>query len=196
MSHLATATTGMTEARHRKWLAVLSPTIRIATRLLLNALSRLPQFDSSAAVSNSDANPLLRWDAFHFVHIAQYGYVHEYEWAFFPGISLAMRLGGKCLSFVHVALGGKDDIVSVGDLLNGGALAALICDPTITLYRLTLRHFHSPHLALMVSLLSLMPSSPATLHAAAYSEPFYTYMSYKGKSYITPQLNSINILLS
>ena len=182
---MSSATATITEARHIKWLAIISPTIRIATRLLLNALSNLSQFDSSAVVSSNNANPLLRWDAFHFAHIAQKGYVHEYEWAFFPGTPLVMHLGGKCISFARMALGDRDGTVRMADLLNGGALAALLCDPTTTLYRLTMHNFRSPHLALMVSVLSLMPSSPATLHAAAYSEPFYTYLSYKGRLEIT-----------
>ena len=70
------------------------------------------------------------------------------------------------------------------DLLQGGALAAFLCDAgsTTTLYNLTLHHVGSPNLALIASVLSFLPSSPATLRFAAYSEPFFTYLSYKGKS--------------
>lgn len=168
---------------HLKHLALVSPAVRIATRLVLHALSSLPQFDSSAAVAavSADASPLLRWDAFHFAHIAEHGYVHEYEWAFFPGIALAMRLGAQCIALLRAAFGISAPAgTRMADLLNGGALLALLCDPTTTLYRLTLHHLGSPHLALIAAVLSLLPSSPATLHAAAYSEPFYTFLSYKG----------------
>jgi hypothetical protein len=70
------------------------------------------------------------------------------------------------------------------DLLQGGLLAALACDTSTTLYHLSLHHLGSPSLALMASLLSLMPSSPVTLRFGAYSEPFFTYLSYKGEYHL------------
>ncbi|THH12498.1 hypothetical protein EW146_g7639 [Bondarzewia mesenterica] len=100
---------------------------------------------------------LLRWDAFHFAQIAKEGYVYEQQWAFLPE--------------------GPPGWI---DILQGGGLAALVCDSTLTLYRLSLLHLQSPSLALIASLLSLLPSSPAILHFAGYSEPFFTFLSYKG----------------
>lgn len=60
------------------------------------------------------------------------------------------------------------------------ALAAIACDTTCTLYQLTLHHLGSPTLAYLTALLSLMPSNPATLYFVPYTEPFFTYLSYKG----------------
>jgi len=171
-----TSSLGSTAREHIRLLRVLSIATRLLTALLLLLLSKLPLFDSAPGIS-SDGSPFLRWDAFHFVHIADQGYVHEYEWAFFPGTPFVMRITGEVLRLLKRS----DSPVSWDDLLQGGALAALACDSTTTLYRLTLHQLGSPQVALIVSLLSLMPSSPATLRFAAYSEPFFTYFSYKGQ---------------
>lgn len=163
---------------HIQLLRILSIAARLFTALSLYLLSNLPLFDSSPSIE-SNASSLLRWDAFHFAHIADKGYVHEYEWAFFPGTPLVMRIAGGVLH----ALKRSGSPMTWDDLLQGGALAALACDSTTTLYRLTLHHLGSPYVALVASLLSLFPSSPATLRFAAYSEPFFTYLSYKGDQY-------------
>jgi phosphatidylinositol glycan class V len=169
---------------HIRLLVILTISARLATILLTYLLSNLPLFDSSPLISSPNASPLLRWDAFHFAHIAQSGYVHEYEWAFFPGTPLVMRLSGEVLRFLKGMGGIPPALVSWDDLLQGGALVAFMCDvhSTTTLYHLTLHHLRSPNLALIASILSLLPSSPATLRFAAYSEPFFTYFSYRGES--------------
>jgi phosphatidylinositol glycan class V len=109
---------------------------------------------------------LLRWDTFYFLHVAKHGYVYEHEWAFFPG-----------------------PIYLTGYLFDGGTLShillaalatVLACDTSQTLYSLSLHHLQSPALALSASLLSLLPTSPATLYFAPYSEPLFTYFSYQG----------------
>ncbi|KAF8891684.1 GPI mannosyltransferase 2, partial [Infundibulicybe gibba] len=69
---------------------------------------------------------------------------------------------------------------SVSELLLGGALMVVACDSTRTLYHLSLHHLGSPSLAFLASVLSLFPSSPATLYFAPYTEPFFTYFSYRG----------------
>jgi len=108
--------------------------------------------------------------------------MYEYEWAFFPGTPLVMRVAGKLLRLLK-----GNGHVSLDDLLQGGALAAFACEvgSITTLYQLTLYHLGSPHIALISSVLSLMPSSPAILRFAVYSEPFFTYFSYKGELFPT-----------
>ncbi|KAF8170181.1 GPI mannosyltransferase 2 [Mycena galopus ATCC 62051] len=51
------------------------------------------------------------------------------------------------------------------------------------MYSLSLHHLGSPALARLAAILSLLPSSPATLFLAPYTEPFFTYFSYKGMLY-------------
>jgi phosphatidylinositol glycan class V len=126
-----------------------------ATGLLL--LARLfPPFDAATS------HLLLRWDALHFIHIARRGYVYEHEWAFLPGIHFVLSLS----------------------LLAPTLLSLLIAyDASFTMYRLSLHHLGSPALARLAAILSLLPSSPVTLFLAPYSEPFFTYLSYKGMLY-------------
>ena len=172
--------------KHLKTLRIASFATWLLTITLLYASSSLPLFDSSpdtiiprTTLKERLAYPLLRWDAFHFVHIAQKGYVYEYEWAFLHGIAAAMNYPAKLLRAI-----GLGDIIngsiSTSDLLLSGAVLSSLCGSTTTLYRLTLHHFGSPSLAYLTALLSLLPSSPATLRFSVYNEPFFTYLSYKG----------------
>ncbi|KAF8629165.1 hypothetical protein AX17_005750 [Amanita inopinata Kibby_2008] len=135
--------------------------------LLYTAAPALTLFDSSPRLVPASPGliPLLRWDSFHFSHIAQSGYVYEHEWAFFPGASIviwALHSSSLVLLFL---------------------VTAVTCDTTRTLYELSLHHFKSPSLAYISALLSLLSSSPVTVRLAPYSEPFYTYLSYKGMFY-------------
>jgi phosphatidylinositol glycan class V len=172
---------------HLRLLSLFNITIRLLSYLILFLSTFLPQFDSSPKIVTQSrwSSPLSRWDAFHFAHIAEKGYVYEYEWAFLPGIPLLMRFVAQALHY----MAGSEGPLTWDDLFRGGALAALACDSTHTLYHLSLHHLGSPNLAFLASLLSLMPSSPATLHFAAYSEPFFTYLSYKGESYPRSERN-------
>jgi phosphatidylinositol glycan class V len=147
-------------------LVILS---RIFTWLVVHLFSCLPLFDASPRLIQVSkwAEPLLRWDAFHFLHIAQNGYVYEHEWAFFPGVPNVMRYGAR--------------MTGHSEMLLAGAMAATLLDTTRVLYQLSLFHLKSPRLASLATTLSLLPSSPPTLKLAAYTEPFFTYLSYSGK---------------
>lgn len=145
---------------------------RVLVILLTILASHLPLFDSSPRVlipESTWASSFLRWDAFFFAGIAKNGYVYEHEWAFFPGTPLIMRYAGKLFSANPWTAA-----------LQGGAAVALFCDTTSVLYDLSLHHLHSEKLAFVATLLSLLPSSPATLRFAPYTEPFFTYLSYRG----------------
>ncbi|KDQ57728.1 glycosyltransferase family 76 protein [Jaapia argillacea MUCL 33604] len=173
--------------------------LTLLTRFLILVLiylsSYLPSFDSSPNIllppPPLDAswaekalwrvtNPLLRWDSFHFAHIAKEGHVFEHEWAFLPGIANIMRLSAQ---FIRLLFPHSNPELSVRELMVGGALASFLVDvlTPLTLYKLTLRHFPGrPSIALISALLGLLPSSPATLRYAPYTEPFFTFFSYQG----------------
>lgn len=177
-------------ASHIRLLRVWTLTSWALSAILVNLASLLPLFDSSphTAASLADSSWIcslahtgLRWDAFHFSHIAQQGYVYEYEWAFFPGTPLLMRAMAHLLRFIGTQSSKAEDALGWDDLLLGGMLAALMSSTTTTLYRLTLHHVRLPSIALLAALLSLLPSSPATLRFTLYSEPFFTYFSYRGE---------------
>lgn len=171
---------------HIKTLRVAAIAAWSLAVLLLYVSSLLPLFDSSPRVvfpertlRNFLVSPLLRWDAFHFVHIALHGYVYEYEWAFLPGIVTVMQWTSTLSQ--QLGMSASPDTLSTGDVLSSAALLSCLCSSTTTLYHLTLLHFGSPSLAYLTALLSLLPSSPATLWFSAYTEPFFTYLSYKGE---------------
>lgn len=132
------------------------------------------------------AFPLLRWDAFHFAHVAQNGPfspAYEYEWAFFPGVPLAMRLGA---AFLQIFLP-KDQDNELALLLLGGSLVTAVFDigSVIILYKLSLHVFQgSRSRAHLTVVLSLLSSSPAVLNLAPYSEPIFTFFSYAGLTFL------------
>ena len=170
-----------TEARtHLRTLTLFSLLGRVLTAAFIISLTYLlPLFDSSPQlILNSSVPPwissLLRWDAFHFAHVAQEGHAYEHTWAFFPALPSIMRVSGHLLSRVGLT---SPDLA--GSLVGGPVLAATF-DSTRVLYRLSLHHLGSPSAAFLAAVLSLLSSSPATLRFAPYTEPFFTYCSYRG----------------
>ncbi|KAF8626865.1 hypothetical protein AX15_004683 [Amanita polypyramis BW_CC] len=150
--------------------AVLSLAVSALSYLFLYAAaSALPLFDKSPLLVpvSRFLRPILRWDSFHFFHIAQSGYLYEHEWAFFPGAPALMR---------HLTPGGLPLML---------LLAVIACDSSRTLYLLSLHHLRSRFLAYITVVISLLSSSPVTVRLVPYSEPFFTYLSYKGMFYCT-----------
>lgn len=147
--------------------------------LIVSSAALLTLFDTSPKLFLDDnvsvwTSSLLRWDGFHFAHIAREGLVYEHEWAFFPGVPLVMRWSGSVLSLLGLSLPGWPA------LLIGGAIVAALLDSTRILYQLSLYHLRSSSAAFLATLLSFFPSSPSALRFAPYSEPFFTYFSYRG----------------
>jgi phosphatidylinositol glycan class V len=168
--------------QHLRSLTILSLLSRflIAT-LIISSTSLLTLFDSSPRLALSDAVPpwsssLLRWDAFHFAHVAQDGHSYEHEWAFFPALPFVMHVSGSLLSSIGFGSSSPDR----STMLLGGTILAALFDSTRVLYHLSLHHLRSPSAAFLATALSLLSSSPATLRFASYNEPFFTYFSYRG----------------
>lgn len=136
----------------------------------------LPQFDASAKLVSSTfpATAALRWDAFHFLHTARNGYVYEHEWAFLPGVSFLMHIA----RFVYKNIAGR--YPTPEDTLWPAIIAAIAIDSSQLVYSLSLYHLKSPDMALLSTLLSLIPTSPMTLLFAPYNEPFFTHLSLRG----------------
>jgi len=122
----------------------------------------LPLFDASPVLVTT--SPLFRWDVFHFSHIAQHhSYVYEHEWAFFPAIPFIIRYSSILPFIIRCSL-----------------VPLLTLNTSQILYSLSLYHLPSHNHALLASLLSLLPASPVTAYLAPYTEPFFTYLSYRG----------------
>ncbi|KAI0790691.1 GPI mannosyltransferase 2 [Abortiporus biennis] len=168
--------------RHIRLLRTVSCVSWLLGAFLLYLSSLLPLFDSSPRVllDNTEysfpTSALLRWDVFHFGHIALEGYVYEYEWAFLPGTPFVMNAISQLFKFVGLS----NSTHFWSQVVVAGALAACGTGTATTLYDLTLVLTKSTHFALLSSLLSLLPSSPVTLRYVPYTEPFFTYLSYRG----------------
>lgn len=160
--------------RHRRRLLIFTVSSQILIQLLLFLCSYLPLFDSSPwavldkPTTSWATSSLLRWDVFHLDLVAE-GRVYEHQWAFFPGVPNFIKLLGQ--------ISPNDNWAA---LVQGCILLAIASDSTLVLYELSLRHLQSPSLSFLSALLSLLPSSPATLRHAAYAEPFFTWASYRG----------------
>ncbi|KAG6862297.1 hypothetical protein C0995_015994 [Termitomyces sp. Mi166 len=127
----------------------------------------LPLFDASPRLQGP-LSPAVRWDALHFLAIADGGYQYENQWAFLPGVPFLINLlrfqSNRCIWPI--------------------VLLVLAADSARTLHRLTRILFPaSPAIARLAVLISLFPSSPATLYFAPCPEPFFTYLSYRGMLY-------------
>ena len=179
--------------RHRTQLLIFTVSSQVLIQLLLLFCSYLPLFDSSPWVILDKSttwwatSSLLRWDVFHLGLVAE-GRVYEHQWAFFPGVPTYMKLLGQIA---------PDD--GWATLMQGGLILAIACDSTLVLYELSLRHLKSPSLSFLSAVLSLLPSSPATLRHAPYAEPFFTWASYRGcvwLSYISCELNILPGMLA
>ena len=160
--------------QHQALLRRLSAASSLVFGLVLVASSRLPLFDASPTLVPGAHSPLLRWDIFHFLHIARSGYVYEHEWAFLPAAPWIIRHSLLFLEWLTCSITLSHLILAIG-------VSALASETVQTLYLLSLHHFKSPHMALLVSVLAILPSSPATLLFVPYNEPFFTYLSYRGK---------------
>ena len=160
--------------RHRTQLLIFTASSQVLIQLLLLLCSYLPLFDSSpwAILDKSTTwwatSSLLRWDVFHLGLVAEER-LYEHQWAFFPGVPNFMKFLGRIVPNNEWAT-----------LVQWGILLAIACDSTLVLYELSLRHLKTPSLSFLSAVLSLLPSSPATLRHAPYAEPFFTWASYRG----------------
>lgn len=160
--------------RHRRQLLIFTLCSQVSIQLLLFLCSYLPLFDSSpwTILEKSTTwwatSSLLRWDVFHLGSVAEER-IYEHQWAFFPGIPNFMKLLGKITPNPTWTT-----------LLHWGVMSVIACDSTLVLYELSLRHLNSPSLSFLSAVISLLPSSPATLRHAPYAEPFFTWASYRG----------------
>jgi GPI mannosyltransferase 2 len=126
---------------HRAMILRAAVASRIATGLLVYISTYFPLFDASPLVIGASlesslmrwASSHLRWDALHFTHIAQRGYVFEYEFAFFPGVPIIMRFMaefGTVLGLARWSL-----VPNLSQLIIGGALATMALDSSMDLYK-------------------------------------------------------------
>lgn len=174
-------------------LSWLAHCVTLSSLILL----KIPSFDNSSVLllspSQAYLEPLIRWDTVYFLKIAQRGYAGENEMAFMPGLPLTMRWIGRRISWCR-----SREEVGVEKLIWAGVGSAGIASvgAVVVLYkcvfsfaqrrradavdRLSIALLHDESYALVVSLLYLIPPSPATLNAVPYTEPFAAFFTFLG----------------
>ncbi|XP_023558846.1 GPI mannosyltransferase 2 isoform X3 [Octodon degus] len=116
---------------------------------------------------------LSRWDAEHFLFIAEHGYLYEHNFAFFPGFPLTLLVGTELLRPLRGLLSQRSCLLISVASLNSlfSVLAAL------ALHDLGCLVLHCPHQALYAALLFCL--SPANVFlAAGYSEPLFAFLTF------------------
>uniref|UniRef100_A0A8C6G4C7 GPI mannosyltransferase 2 n=1 Tax=Mus spicilegus TaxID=10103 RepID=A0A8C6G4C7_MUSSI len=116
---------------------------------------------------------LSRWDAEHFLFIAEHGYLYEHNFAFFPGFPLALLMGTELLRPLQGLLSQRSCLLVSVALLNllFSVLAA------VALHDLGCLVLHCPRQALCAALLFCI--SPANVFlAAGYSEALFAFLTF------------------
>lgn len=170
--------------RHIVTLCLL---LRVLVAIVALLASYLPAFDASADVLLADKSSSLlrrwistslRWDAFHYLHISQENYQFEHEWAFLPGVPIALHTSGRIIDMFTRDVGSTSHYnMLLGHFIFSSFVS---CETVRTLYLLTMEHTYSPALSLLSGYLYCLSSSPAIAHLAPYSEPWFALFSYKG----------------
>ncbi|XP_020038770.1 GPI mannosyltransferase 2 isoform X1 [Castor canadensis] len=116
---------------------------------------------------------LSRWDAEHFLFIAEHGYLYEHNFAFFPGFPLALRVGTELLRPLQGLLSQRSCLLISVALLN--SLFSVLA--TVALHDLGCLVLHCPSQAFYAALLFCL--SPANVFlAAGYSEALFAFLTF------------------
>ncbi|XP_053433032.1 GPI mannosyltransferase 2 isoform X1 [Nycticebus coucang] len=116
---------------------------------------------------------LSRWDAEHFLFIAEHGYLYEHNFAFFPGFPLSLLMVTELLRPLRGFLSLRSCLLISVALLNSlfSVLAA------VALHDLGCLVLHCPHQAFYAALLFCL--SPANVFlAAGYSEALFALLTF------------------
>ncbi|XP_044527304.1 GPI mannosyltransferase 2 isoform X1 [Gracilinanus agilis] len=134
---------------------------------------------------------LSRWDAEHFLFIAEHGYIYEHNFAFFPGFPLALRVGAELALWpLRGLLTLRSRLLLTAALLNGlcSVLAAL------ALYELGCVVLGCRRLAHLSALLFCL--SPANVFlASSYSESLFAFLAFSAMSQLERGRGSRSTLL-
>ncbi|KAM4872735.1 GPI mannosyltransferase 2 isoform 2-T2 [Thomomys bottae] len=116
---------------------------------------------------------LSRWDAEHFLFIAEHGYLYEHNFAFFPGFPVALLVGSELLRPLRGLLSQRSCLLIAVALLNSlfSVLAA------VTLYDLGCLVLHCPRQAFYSALLFCLTPANVFL-AAGYSEALFALLTF------------------
>ncbi|CAD6916282.1 unnamed protein product [Tilletia laevis] len=159
---------------------------------LIPSIQQSTPFDSSSVFLtvpeprsvglHSALEPLIRWDAVHFLRIAHSGYSLEHLFAFQPGLPAVLRIAGAGFSSTT-----SDWNASQAVLLTSLAAAIAATISPWLLFHLTWKHSASPSLAFLSALLSIFSPAPASLVTPS-PEAFFSFFTLLGLVALSPRL--------
>lgn len=116
---------------------------------------------------------LSRWDAEHFLFIAEHGYLYEHNFAFFPGFPLALLVGTELLRPLRGLLSQRSCLlISVASL---NSLFSVLA--TVALHDLSCVVLRCPRQAFYAALLFCLTPANVFL-AAGYSEALFAFLTF------------------
>ncbi|KAJ2637287.1 ER membrane glycoprotein subunit of the GPI transamidase complex-like protein, partial [Coemansia sp. RSA 1694] len=174
--------------RDRRWTVVKYAAASRVAAMVLGVASNaiIDDYDASTSLILPDASSALegalralahvfvRWDAFYFLHIADTGYVHEQEHAFFPLLPLLMRL---VAGTVLAPLAGRVDrrvVLALAGLLVSNVSFVLAA---ATLYALGCATLRNERLAYVAALLFVAAPASAFM-SAVYTESLFAWLVF------------------
>ncbi|KAI1311329.1 hypothetical protein EDD11_003474 [Mortierella claussenii] len=118
----------------------------------------------------------LRWDAFYFLHIAEYGYVFEQAHAFFPLLPALMKLvAATVLAPFGALLSYRQQLVLAGILVSNASFVAA----AVQIYRLSNALFEREQFAFLTAMLYVLAPSGIFM-SAIYTESLFAALSFSG----------------
>ncbi|KAJ2263954.1 ER membrane glycoprotein subunit of the GPI transamidase complex-like protein [Coemansia sp. RSA 376] len=181
----------------RRWSVIKYAVVSRAIVLMLGAVSNaiINDYDASTSLVIPDASSgaesvlgtlarvFVRWDSFYLLHIADAGYVHEQEHAFFPLLPLLMRL---VTGTVLTPLGGWVDrriVLAIAGLVISNVSFVLAA---ATLYVLGCATLRNERLAYVAALLFVAAPASAFM-SAVYTESLFAWLVFSALLLIVRQ---------
>ncbi|KAJ2740116.1 ER membrane glycoprotein subunit of the GPI transamidase complex-like protein [Coemansia sp. BCRC 34301] len=175
-------------ARDRRWSVVKYAAASRAVVLVLGVASNaiIDDYDASTRLILPDASSVVegvlralahafvRWDAFYFLHIADVGYVHEQEHAFFPLLPLLMRLVGGTVLAPLAGWADRRIVLALAGLVVSNVSFVLAA---ATLYVLGCATLRSEQLAYVAALLFVAAPASAFM-SSVYTESLFAWLVF------------------
>ncbi|KAJ1998917.1 ER membrane glycoprotein subunit of the GPI transamidase complex-like protein [Coemansia thaxteri] len=188
MGALAQPTRSLSSACDRRWsiikYAAASRVAALVLALVSNAI--VDDYDASASISIPATSSALqnalhglvrvcvRWDAVYMVHIADVGYVHEQEHAFFPLLPLLMRaVANTVLAPLTACVDRRLALALAGVIISNASFVLA----AVTLYALGRATLRSERLAYIAAL--LFAAAPSNMFMSAiYTESLFAWLVF------------------
>ncbi|KAJ2881385.1 ER membrane glycoprotein subunit of the GPI transamidase complex-like protein, partial [Coemansia aciculifera] len=174
--------------RDRRWSVVKYAAASRIVALLLGVVSNaiVNDYDASTSLILPDASSALegalrvlahvfiRWDAFYFLHIADAGYVHEQEHAFFPLLPLLMRVVSSTVLAPLAPWVDRRIVLALAGLVVSNVSFVLAA---VTLYMLGRATLRNERLAYVAALLFVAAPASAFM-SAVYTESLFAWLVF------------------